>query len=90
MGLFGTATGLPGGTVDVMMPPLVIFALEMRLATTVTLRVFNLCFLVGKGTRAPVFARAVYLTGGLLAGTVPLALVSGGALLVCIWLRRVL
>ena len=88
MALFGIAAGLLGGTVNVMMPPLVIFALEMRLAPTATVQVFNLCFLVGKVTQAIVFARAGYLTGSLLGATVPLALVACAALLAGIRLRR--
>ena len=44
MAVFGLAGGLLGGTVNVMLPALIIYALEMRLSKTVTVQVFNFCF----------------------------------------------
>ena len=103
MALFGTAAGILGGTVNVMLPALVIFALELRLATTASVQVFNLCFFVGKSTQAVVFAQAGLLTAPLLGATLPLALFALVALWVGMrlrdriaadtyraWLRRVL
>ena len=101
--IFGTLGGLLAGTVNVMLPALIIFALEMGLATTVMVQVFNFCFFFGKISQAFVFAAAGALTGPILISTTPLAGVTLGALFVGMavrervnpetykrWLRRVL
>ena len=49
------AAGLAGGTVNVMLPLLVIWALEARLSKTAMIQVFNFCFLLGKLTQGTVF-----------------------------------
>ena len=78
--VFGTLGGLLAGTVNVMLPALVIFALEMGLAPTAMVQVFNFCFFFGKLSQAIVFAAAGALTGSILLSTLPLALLSLGAL----------
>jgi len=46
--LFGLTAGLMAGTVNVMMPILVILALELRIPTRAMVQLFNLNFLCGK------------------------------------------
>ena len=53
--LFGLLAGLFSGTVNVMIPILMIFTLELGLAKTVMIQTFNLCFLSGKATQVGVF-----------------------------------
>ena len=42
--VFGLAGGFLAGTVNVMLPALIIFALEMGLAAAVAVQLFNFCF----------------------------------------------
>lgn len=72
-GVFGISGGLLAGTVNVMVPALIVFALEAGLAATVTVQVFNFCFLAGKLSQAAVFTAAGLLTPNVLLTTAPLA-----------------
>ncbi len=74
--LFGLAAGILGGTVNVMLPALVIFALEIRMDKTAMIQVFNFCFLFGKLTQGAVFFQADFLTVDILKASVPLAVLS--------------
>ena len=85
--VFGTLGGLLAGTVNVMVPALIIFALELGLATTIMVQVFNFCFFFGKISQAIVFADAGALTGPILISTVPLAGVTLGAVFIGMALR---
>lgn len=76
MAFFGLAGGLLGGTVNVMLPALIIYALEMRLPKTVTIQVFNFCFFFGKLTQGAVFVQTDLMTGEVLSLSVPLALLA--------------
>jgi len=80
MAAFGLAAGLAAGTTNVMVPILIIYALELGLARTAMVQVFNLCFLAGKLAQIGVFAAAGLLTGALLLATAPLAVVATVAL----------
>lgn len=84
---FGLAAGLAAGTTNVMVPVLIIWALELGLARTAMVQVFNLCFLAGKLAQIAVFAAAGLLTGTLLAVTLPLAAVAAAALVAGMRLR---
>lgn len=53
--LFGLVAGMFGGSVNVMVPILMIFTLELGLAMTVMIQTFNLCFLSGKAAQVGVF-----------------------------------
>ncbi|HHP7233785.1 MAG TPA: sulfite exporter TauE/SafE family protein [Desulfobacterales bacterium] len=75
-GVFGISGGLLAGTVNVMVPALIVFALEAGLAATVTVQVFNFCFLAGKLSQAAVFTAAGLLTPNVLLNTAPLAAVT--------------
>ena len=71
--VFGICAGLLAGTVNVMVPALIIFALEAGLTPRVTVQVFNFCFLLGKSSQALVFARAGLFTSEVIVATLPLA-----------------
>jgi hypothetical protein len=101
--VFGLAGGVLAGTVNVMLPALVIFALEAGLSPTAMIQTFNFCFLFGKVSQGAVFAASGLLTGHTLVATVPLAVVALVVLVVGMavrdrldaetyrgWLRRVL
>jgi len=85
--VFGLAAGFAAGTVNVMVPLLVIFALEVGMTPLVMVQVFNLCFLVGKSVQVAAFTRVGALTGPLVLTALPLAAVSAGALLLGMRLR---
>lgn len=53
--LFGLVAGLFAGSVNVMVPILMIFTLELGLAMTVMIQTFNMCFLSGKAAQVGVF-----------------------------------
>ena len=74
--VFGLAAGILAGTVNVMLPVLIIFALEMRMSKTVMIQVFNFCFLFGKLTQGAVFANAGLMTADVLTTSIPLALLG--------------
>jgi uncharacterized membrane protein YfcA len=72
--LFGLVAGMFGGSVNVMVPILMIFTLELGLAMTVMIQTFNLCFLSGKAAQVGVFYGAG-LVDMELASTVAIGLV---------------
>jgi len=101
--LFGLAAGFSAGTVNVMVPLLIIFALEVGMSKLAMVQVFNLCFLAGKAAQLGTFSVAGVLTVPVLAATLPFAAVAALALVVGMrvrervetetyrrWLRRVL
>lgn len=53
--LFGLVAGMFAGSVNVMVPILMIFTLELGLAKTVMIQTFNMCFLSGKTAQVGVF-----------------------------------
>ncbi|MCB1740236.1 MAG: sulfite exporter TauE/SafE family protein [Gammaproteobacteria bacterium] len=74
--VFGGLAGLAGGTTNIMVSILIIYALETRLARDVSVQVFNMSFLCGKLAQMLMFARAGQLDAALLVRTVPVALVA--------------
>ncbi len=74
---FGLIAGVFGGSVNVMVPILMIFAMELGLARTAMIQTFNLCFLSAKATQVGVF----YLAG-LIA--TDLILVAGPGLVLAV------
>jgi uncharacterized membrane protein YfcA len=76
MAVFGMAAGILGGTVNVMLPALIIFALEMRMPKTVSIQVFNFCFLFGKLTQGAVLVHAGFMTTDILRISIPLAILG--------------
>ena len=70
---FGLAGGILAGTVNVMLPALIIYALEVRMRKTVMIQVFNFCFLFGKLTQGAVLTQAGLMTTDVLGASLPLA-----------------
>jgi hypothetical protein len=87
MALFGLAGGFLAGTVNVMAPLLIIFALEMGLAATVMVQVFNLCFLAGKLAQTGVFTQAGIMHLDAAAAALPGVAAAVVALLLGMALR---
>lgn len=71
--VFGVLAGLLGGMVNVMLPVLVIYALEERMPKTVMIQVFNFCFLFGKLVQGAVFTHAGLMTAPVVTTALPLA-----------------
>lgn len=78
---FGFAAGFLAGTVNVMVPLLIIYALGIGMSPLVTVQVFNLCFLTGKLAQIGTFGLAGMLSAELVAATLPLAALAAAALL---------
>jgi uncharacterized membrane protein YfcA len=87
MACFGLTAGLAAGTTNVMVPVLIIYALETGLGRDDSVRVFNLCFLAGKLSQIATFAVVGVVGAALLLATTPLALAALLALLVGTRLR---
>lgn len=85
--VFGLIAGVAAGSTNVMVPILIVYALELGLATTAMVQVFNMCFLAGKMAQMFVFAGAGMLDAELLFATTPLAAVALVALLFGMTLR---
>lgn len=74
--VFGLGAGLLGGTVNVMIPALIIYALEIKMPRDIMIPVFNFCFLFGKLTQGAVFIGAKLLTRDILYISIPLAILA--------------
>lgn len=85
--VFGCLAGFLAGTVNVMVPVLIVFSLELGLAPVVMIQVFNFCFLSGKLAQAAVLAHAGVLTGPVITATLPLLAVAVASLLAGMALR---
>jgi len=79
--IFGLAAGFSAGTVNVMVPLLIIVALQVGMTPLVMVQVFNLCFLTGKTVQMGVFGFSGFMTPALLISTLPFAALSAIALL---------
>jgi len=88
MALFGTAGGFLAGTVNVMVPLLVIYTLELGLATTAMIQVFNLCFLAGKLAQITVFSAAGLFATANVIESLPVVIAAILALAAGIMLRQ--
>lgn len=100
---FGLAGGILAGTVNVMLPALIIYALEAKMPKTVMIQVFNFCFLLGKLTQGAVIVQAGLMTMDLLRVSLVMAVLGLAVMLVGMrvrekipadayrrWLRRLL
>ena len=100
---FGLTGGILAGTVNVMLPALVIYALEVRMPKTVMIQVFNFCFLFGKLTQGAVFVQAGLMTGDVVGVSACMAVLGTTIMLMGmrireriptavyrLWLRRLL
>lgn len=88
MALLGLSAGVLGGTVNVMLPVLVIFALEIKMDKTAMIMVFNFCFLSGKLIQGAIFWNVGLMTPDILKISIPLAIISLLALLIAMPLRN--
>ncbi len=77
----GLLAGFLSGTVNVMLPPLLIYFSVLQLPALAMTQVMNACFLVGKVSQAAVFAAAGQFSAGGLVGIVPICLVALGGYL---------
>jgi len=72
LAVFGLAAGLSVGTVNVMVPLLIILFLELDEPPLVMVQVFNLCFLGGKLAQMGAFASAGLFDAAVATTTLPL------------------
>ena len=86
--LFGGIAGFLAGTVNVMVPILIIFALEVGLTSKAMIQVFNLCFMAGKAAQVVAFAQAGLLTAEALSGLAPLIVAALAGLMIGFRLRE--
>lgn len=86
--VFGLGAGLLGGMVNVMLPALVIFALEMDLEKNAAIQVFNLCFLLGKLTQGLVLLKAGLFTVEVLKISLLIVILSAIVSMAAISFRR--
>ncbi len=70
--LFGLIGGLLAGTVNVMLPALIIFALEMNLTPLITVQIFNFSFFFGKLSQGAILASSGYLDSSHILAAIPL------------------
>ncbi len=85
---FGLVAGFMAGTVNVLVPVLIVLCLELGLAQVAMIQVFNMAFLAAKLTQMGVFWHAGALDGAMLLATVPLAGAGLAALFAGMELRR--
>jgi uncharacterized membrane protein YfcA len=85
--VFGLVAGILAGTVNVMLPALIVLALEMRMPKTVMIQVFNFCFLIGKLTQGAVLTQAGFMTAAVWQRSIPLALVGLAVMLIGMRIR---
>ena len=86
--VFGLSGGFLAGTVNVMVPALIVFALEARLTPMVSIQVFNFCFLAGKISQAFILGQSGTLTGEVLLATIPIAVITAIALWGGMFIRK--
>jgi hypothetical protein len=86
--LFGLAAGFLAGTVNVMVPLLIIFTMELALSPQAMVPLFNLCFLAGKLTQIAAFAHLERFDGGLVAVSTPLVVAALAGLVLGMRLRQ--
>lgn len=85
---FGLLAGILGGTVNVMVPALIVFGLEMKLSKKSMVQVFNFCFLTGKLSQGIILAINGYITLTMIETAVPLVIIALSALFTGIYLAK--
>ena len=86
--VLGLFAGLLSGSVNVSLPPLVVYFMALGLTPLAMTQILNLCFLAGKAAQAGAFALAGRFDGKLLMLSLPLTLLSVGVLVIGMRLRR--
>jgi len=85
---FGLLAGFLQGTVNVTVPPLVIYFMALGLDALAMTQIMNLCFFVGRATQAVTFGAAGRVGVTTLIATAPLTVASLGALIVGLKLQQ--
>jgi uncharacterized membrane protein YfcA len=85
--LFGLLAGFLSGTVNVALPPLVIYFSVLGLNALPMTQILNLCFLVGKATQGIAFGISGQIGLATVIATVPLTVISAAILLLGMRLR---
>ena len=80
LAFWGLLAGILGGTVNVMLPALVIYTLERGMEKNAMIHVFNMCFLLGKLTQGAVLVHAGLVTANVLLLSIPLSILALTAL----------
>jgi uncharacterized membrane protein YfcA len=78
--LFGLMAGFLAGTVNVTVPPLVIYFMALGVESVALTQILNLCFLVGKLTQAITLAMSGQIAVELLVASTPLVALAVTAL----------
>jgi uncharacterized membrane protein YfcA len=86
--LFGLSAGVLSGTVNVAVPPLVIYFMALGLDALAMTQILNLCFLAGRLTQTMTLGLAHQIDASSLVATVPLAVLSLAALWIGLRLQR--
>ncbi len=77
--LFGIAAGILAGSVNVALPPLVIYLMTLDLPPVALTQTLNLCFIAGKIVQASVLGVSDDASRRLLLASLPLVFVAVGA-----------
>lgn len=85
--LFGLLAGFLSGTVNVALPPLVIYFSALGLSALPMTQILNLCFLVGKATQGVAFGISGQIGLATLIAAVPLTVLSAAMLLLGMRIR---
>jgi len=85
---FGLLGGFLSGTVNVAVPPLVIYFMALGLDALAMTQILNFCFIVGRLTQAATLSAAGELGPATILATVPLTVASLIALWVGLRLQR--
>jgi uncharacterized membrane protein YfcA len=86
--MFGITAGFMSGTVNVMLPVLIILFMELRLAGAAMIVIFNLNFFTGKMTQSLFFLQGMPGIGGFLLSTLWLVPAAVMALMAGSLLRK--
>jgi uncharacterized protein len=86
--LFGSVAGFLAGTVNVTVPPLIIYFMALGLEPIAMTQTLNLCFLVGKVTQALTLGISGSIGGSTLIASAPLTLVAVVALFLGMRIQR--
>ncbi|MDB5762512.1 MAG: putative permease [Herminiimonas sp.] len=85
---FGLLGGFLSGTVNVTVPPLVIYFAALGLESVAMTQILNFCFLVGKSTQAATLLSSGTFSSPFLAQSAQLTVISCAGLMLGIHLQR--
>jgi uncharacterized membrane protein YfcA len=86
--VFGLFAGFLAGTVNVTVPPLVLYFMAIGVGALAMTQILNLCFLVGKTTQAVTLGVSGKIGFTTLVATLPLTILAVVMLYVGMWLQR--